>query len=328
MIMGEITYENCRFTNNIGLIRYAKSFNRCYFTQNRGTDYQGFIYGADSFTNCDVISNKGGEWALIRYVKLVSDCNFKNNVIYGNGILYHASTVLNSRFENNEVKRIGTMHNPQYGMSGNGGAICDVDTVDGCTFINNKASMSGGAIEYAKIVKNSIFKNNNAWEGGAINYVKTVIGCDFQNNRATTEGGAISFVSVVKNSNFKNNYAKGKSQYSMFGGGAISTFGKVTIDKCNFISNTADTSGSAILINTAGENANVVISNCKFSKNKAKGNFNTMGYDFKNYANGIIYTLGFKHANIKFKNCKGLDAKNKEKFKKKLKLMQNQKRKS
>ena len=53
-----------------------------------------------------------------------------------------------------------------------------------------------------------------------------------------------------------------------------------------------------------------------------------MGYDFKNYANGIIYTLGFKHANIKFKNCKGLDAKNKEKFKKKLKLMQNQKRKS
>lgn len=311
------TFENCNFKKNIGSILYAKSFNNCRFTQNECDGY-GFIFDTESFTNCEVTSNKNCKWSFINTVKLVSNCIFTDNVIYGNGAVSDAGTVMNSKFERNEARRAG---DSEEGDGGFAAAIFVVDTVKNCTFKSNKASTYGGAISLAKTVSDSVFENNEAWEGGAIDSVEEVINCNFTQNKAINGGGAIDGVNTVKNSNFNSNHANGGERIAMSGGGAICTSESLTVDGCSFVSNTADTSGSAIMMDTIFEKLELTISNSKFLKNTAKGDFVTGGYDYKHYANGVIYVLGLDSVKLSVRSSSGLDVENTDKFKLQTKII-------
>ena len=105
-----------------------------------------------------------------------------------------------------------------------------------CTFINNTASYSGGAISYGDAV-NCIFINNSAsgtaseLYGGAI-YYGDAVNCTFVGNSALY-GGAIYEGNSV-NCTFIGNSAR-------YGGGAIYN-GNAT--NCTFISNSDDISGA------------------------------------------------------------------------------------
>ncbi|WP_298524440.1 Ig-like domain-containing protein [uncultured Methanobrevibacter sp.] len=88
------------------------------------------------------------------------------------------------------------------GNADNGGAFYgngDNLRVINCTFENNKASSSGGAIysfpTSLAVFMNSVFKNNVATWGGAITteygYRQYVINCTFDSNNAKNYGGAV-----------------------------------------------------------------------------------------------------------------------------------------
>lgn len=306
--------NNCNFIKNTGEI-FPTSVDNCNFIQNKDSKYYGFINGAVSISNCNFKSNTNSHNSFILDCISVSNSNFIKNTLYGDSLVRNVKSVTNCKFENNAAKKKYQKETHDYN-GGFGGALYNVGTVDNCVFTNNKADIAGGAIAYVKSVSNCVFKKNSALEGGAIYDSNSVINSDFSNNKAKGCGGAIAYVSVLKKCNFKNNLANGRVEdYSMAGGGAVFVWGKVKIDKCNFIGNSIKTSGSAILIDTIVKSAKVSISNSKFSKNVAKGNFETVGYLFKNYAKGTIYNIGNHNFKITFKHCKGLNVKNSKKFK-------------
>ena len=87
-------------------------------------------------------------------------------------------------------------------------------TYYGCTFIANRATASGGAVESAAgkdLVTNSTFVSNTATQGGAMRLAGSVSlsSCWFKNNRADIAGGpAISNVGVtesIESCSFVNN---------------------------------------------------------------------------------------------------------------------------
>lgn len=314
-----LNINNCNFNKNTGCI-YPTTVTNCKFIKNTGTKNDGFIMEAKSISNCYFEGNTNKYNSFILKCKSISNSKFVKNTIYGGSLIEGAKSVTGSKFLNNAAKRIYQKDCSDY-VGGFGGALYDVKTVDNCIFKNNKADIEGGAIIYVNTVKNCVFEKNEAFEAGAIGYAKSVIGCKFTANKAKGYGGAIGGVSVLSKCTFKNNKAIGKvKKYAMYGGGAVVIYKNAKISKCRFTGNTIKTSGSAIMINTILRSAKVVISNSKFSKNKAGGNVETGGYLFKNYAKGTVYNIGNCNFKITFKKCKGLKVKNTKKFKLKTKI--------
>eukprot|EP00903_Cladosiphon_okamuranus_P017744 g16334.t1 len=88
---------------------------------------------------------------------------------------------------------------------------------DDCSFLANRATASGGAVESAAgkdVVTNSTFVNNTARQGGAMRLAGAVSlsGCIFKENSADITGGpAISNVGLtesIESSSFANNYIR------------------------------------------------------------------------------------------------------------------------
>lgn len=148
--------------------------------------------------------------------------------------------------------------------------------LNSCSFTNNKAYYSGGAIFSATTltVTKCTFTNNQVTKdgsGGAIQALKLIVNkCNFTNNKAYC-GGAIEVHTVqggsgtltVSDSIFKNNQAT-KNKYSS--GGAISIGGKSTVNKCTFTNNQSNYDGGAI---DCGYGS-LTVSNSVFINNKVK----------------------------------------------------------
>jgi len=202
---------------------------------------------------------------------------FKNG---GNGFNFQGGAIHNERgditikgciFENNEVA-----------STNSGGAIWNNGSmhIDNCTFINNRAGVSAGAV-YSdhgdnNIIENSIFIGNTARHGGAVDVVNgdyfTIDNCTFEDNRATSAfshgGGAINIHGYDPDPNdpidgcnffkiidctFIDNYSEGN-------GGAISNDGNyTTVENCNFTDSIALVNGGAIY--NSGDNMDVLSSN-------------------------------------------------------------------
>ena len=258
--------SNSKFTKNV-ISDYidAKTVKNCHFIQNNCIC--GAMMSSQTVVNSKFIKNvcKGD---LLGAGKLVSNCRFEKN---NYGTYYDGSNIVNCPkllnkclFESNNGKK--------------GSIISDVNTINGCTFKNNKVTDYGmGMVYYVKQVLNSKFINNKA--------LRSV-------------GGAIDDVSIVKNCIFKNNYA--------LAGGAISTIGKFAIERCIFEKNEVKHSASAIYLSAIPKPLTGVIKNCKFIKNKANGKLNPYNYPFKNYNKGTIFAFGDYKMKITIKNCKGL----------------------
>ncbi len=129
--------------------------------------------------------------------------------------------------------------------------------VDSCNFINNTATVNGGAISIGgeqHRIKWEVFTNY-----GFLNATN----CNFINNKAYHDGGALNTYwgnSYVYNSYFSRNYADRD-------GGAlrVGVYSKTTTENCTFDNNTAKEWGGA-LYNWPGE---LNVNNCNISNNNA-----------------------------------------------------------
>ena len=168
-----------------------------------------------------------GDNVLIEYITF-RNFNFTGNggVIYWTG---NNGNLKNCKFNNNTAKDGGVIY--YYGGSAN-------DTISDCTFIDNKATSSGGAIFWigpnGKIIS-SIFTNNNAKSnGGSICWggaKGTILESTFTNNHANNVGGAIhcwvANITLI-DSTFNDNTAGND-------GGAIYLDGSSLMVNCNFV---------------------------------------------------------------------------------------------
>ncbi len=210
-------------------------------------------------------------------------------------------TVTNCNFVNNTA-------------SVDGGAVYFVyseGTVTECNFTNNTASRFGGAVDFDTgytapfTVTNCNFVNNNASAGGAIYFIFSSKGtfenCNFTNNTASENGGAVYFYSstgTVTNCNFVNNTA------SENGGAVYFVSSTGTVTNCNFVNNTASENGGALYGGTAN--------NCIFNDNHADQfggaiyHGDVEGSTFTNnsaYIGGAIYNCSAVNCNFTGNNA-------------------------
>lgn len=259
--MGVYSIMNCHFENNPSCIDIIRGNSTCFvanciFTNNDGVTYdtETETFRNLSMINCNFTNNRGyvadfGSWK--GYAKY---CNFINNT---NGI-GNVDSLIDCRFENNNLGK---------------SLIKNANSIINSTFKNNKfttAHMSINLIDYANLISNSTFIGNTAkivkTDSNAnrlINSVNTVINCEFKNNKFST-GGAIHGVRTVINSTFTNNYAiVGGAIYEGLWNETIQ-FYELTLDSCDFISNTAEGSGAAVYCDYGNHN----ITKCNFISNK------------------------------------------------------------
>ena len=166
------------------------------------------------------------------------------------------------------------------GYGSKGGAINwkgQSGTIDGCIFINNKASY-GGAVYFtdnakSETIANCNFINNSATyrAGGALyfedgNGKNTIKYSNFTGNAAVRNGGAIywdddSGDNTISNCIFTSNSVNASSS---FGGAIHYVCDDLTIDSCVFVNNNGSY-GGAVYINGYDS----IISNCEFTSNIA-----------------------------------------------------------
>ncbi|AOT71978.1 stalk domain-containing protein [Geosporobacter ferrireducens] len=202
-----------------------------------GAIYNGGFGDPDTINNSTFTNNRatnagyggGAIWNYGDVDLIIDNCNFaSNSANRDGGAIYNYGgpiTVNNSDFTDNRATR-------------NGGGIYNDDTliVDGGTFTNNSATTSGGAIYNAadSTVDDSTFTGNSATASGGAVYSTgnssrlTVRSCSFTSNRTANTG---------TNRNGGAIYSTGSSN-------------RLTVTSSNFITNSANTNGGAVYINS------------------------------------------------------------------------------
>jgi len=197
--------------------------------------------------------------------------NSKDNYDSGGGairITKGSLTVKNCTFTENQASR-------------SGGAISfvsknDILTVSSSTFTKNQANVDGGAIyshEGITTVSTSTFTQNQVNRyGGAIDSYKLIISSSTFTKNQGKEGGAISsYKLTISKSTFTKNQATKN-------GGAIESRGKGNVNSCTFTSNKAMKKGGAIYLQDEYTNK---ITNSKFTKNIEGKQYNAINKDKK-----------------------------------------------
>ncbi|MEE0924664.1 MAG: right-handed parallel beta-helix repeat-containing protein [Methanobrevibacter sp.] len=258
LFYAQTTVSDCSFTNNtannagaIWVQGINSTVKNCNFTNNTALNVGGAIFGQENridlvVSNSTFTNNKATDGGALLFLAqtTVSDCSFTNNTANNAGAIWVQginSTVKNCNFTNNTAAE-------------DGGAIyedknCIDLVVSNSTFTNNNAT-DGGAmvITSPATVSDCSFINNNASNSaGAIwieNKDSTIMNCRFTNNIASKRAGAIIMTSTakncsVKNCNFTNNAAKED-------GGAISwdDNNNGNVEHCYFNNNAADQGGA------------------------------------------------------------------------------------
>lgn len=177
------------------------------------------------------------------------------------------------------------------GATSNGAALVHTSSGDSplirnCIFSNNVTAASGGAIHLNSSktkysFSNCTFAANRAGgTGGAFVYTKSSITSDYVNctffanaaGAASKDGGAVyddqTSELTFRNCSFSNNV-------STQNGGAIRANGRLILDGCDFVENSAKTAGGA-LFRSGTANTNVY-RNCLFAGNLASGVGSTTG---------------------------------------------------
>ncbi|GMU35521.1 MAG: hypothetical protein AMXMBFR20_33920 [Planctomycetia bacterium] len=263
-LLSSPTFDFCTFTGNAadwsGAMETAEcspTLLDCIFTMNDAVNGGGAMAhsaGADSsMVRCQYFSNTAGFGGAVYFLDVTdvafTGCEFFSNSANDAGAMYFynaGSLVDGCRFEGNTAGLI---------PSGLGGAIGAVvgsnPVIRRCTFINNSAGGSGGAIwldSSPAILASSYFLGNfSDWSGGAIENIASaslIAGCVFSGNTATnSHGGAITIAGAVSptlaNDSFSGNHAG-------FAGGALAldAANPPSVSNCLLWGNT-DPNGSA-----------------------------------------------------------------------------------
>ena len=208
--------------------------------------------------------------------------DWENNITIFNG----QNTVKIMRFESNNGVIDGIQFRNGFvtgtvNTTNDGGGALRLTGVDqiirNCTFLNNRSTSErgGGAIFIwhggGQLIENCFFQNNtqtipNSNGGGAIhNWDENVIirNCRFVSNNSSSPGGAV----YSWGQNFRLEGSTFENNHSDAGGGAVSArYFSNTIINCNFIGNTANGDGGALI------NSDVTkVINCLFNNNEATG---------------------------------------------------------
>ena len=178
--------------------------------------------------------------------EVIIDGNYSNSIILVNSV--SQVKFFNLTFINGKSNDYGGAIHSELG-----GQIY----VDSCNFINNSATVNGGAIDIAgeqHRIKWEVFTNY-----GFLNATN----CNFINNKAGHDGGALATYwgnSYVYNSVFRQNYADRDG-----GSVRVGIYSTTLTENCTFDNNTAKEWGGA-LYNWPGE---LTVNNCTISNNNA-----------------------------------------------------------
>ena len=295
-------------TNDLNKANVTDNSNLLSLPSNNNNNVLGS--GGQSFTELNETIN-GGTQSVIdlknNYTFTDRDTDFVNGIrinrpltINGNGFAIDGA----NKARIFDIYAPVTLNNIVFingNSSTNGGAI-DVENavasrIELCTFINNSAKDSGGAIYLNDMAHNTVvtdckFINNTAEiNGGAIEWHKNsenglVTNSEFINNIAGRSGGAIywnGYNGTVRNSKFNGNKALGiNNATDSYGkvtyggdGGAIIWIGALgDVENCTFRDNNASKRGGAVFLE-GGTNIDcddTTFDNCTFISNYAGTN--------------------------------------------------------
>jgi len=255
----------------------ARDLSRVFFIP---SDVSLVTFKYIAFVNGNSINQVGGGvagGAIRSYSNLhISDCVFKNNLGGSGGAVFlinsTGSIVANTIFMNNHAD----LDDEDDYTEGGGLDIHGSNTqVINCTFINNSATSSGGALSFVLGIGNHVincsFINNSAPLGGAIRFSSITVvleGCNLTNNSADEIGGGIfiqNSIADLKNAIFINNTAPlGGAIY------ASSNNDIVTITNSYFNINYANNGGALYIL------CDLELTSSNFTSNRA-GTGNTSG---------------------------------------------------
>ena len=336
-IMSLATIEGCIFSNNghrgITAVSSDLEISRSTFYNNRGPG-GGCIHAQSSIvtirvTNFMECSSEGGFDGGAIYGQQVdftiAMTNFTDNRAagFGGGAIAGGSSSFNIT-SSNFIRNIGTQWGgaikADFGTSlltladtnfisnaavkGGGVYTVRLDSLVGCSFMNNEANSDGGGLWVQTVqsitISNCDFVNNTNDERGGGMYIKTggvvnisvsIIGSKFSDNIAGRgNGGGVYFSSdgqyasmMVIESSFRNNTATSSQETlrskNIIQGGAIYISGgnsSVSIDSSNFLINSASGSGGGVYVG-----GSIVVNSSNFTEN-----FALLGEGGAIYSNG------------------------------------------
>ena len=253
--------------------------------------------------NCEKVANKRVENTVYKF----STANRIGGsvAIVANGTI----NIYNATIKNNNVNFATSEFAEGKQNCVNGGAIYNEGTVNiyGGNFIGNSGGRGGFLFNYAiaRIISGNIEGNTSGTAGGAIYVSNTTAtrlfvgtsaeGLDkviIKNNSSGTSGGAIyapyyAAVIIYGNTEFIGNHSETT-------GGAIVSYGAITIRNTLFSENTASSGGAVYASNTINsfKTRFTVFENCIFEKNSANSGGALMLYSSDStYKNGALVTV-------------------------------------
>ena len=189
----------------------------------------------------------------------------------------------------------------------NGGAMYNRGSIaiyDG-TFTGNEGTLGGIMYNYARVdilggkfLENHALKNGGAIYQASVQYAHLYIGKNegagvsdtilFKNNNSDASGAALynatmSAIIINGDTTFEDNY-------SNVSGGAVATYGTLTINNTRFINNSAKTRGGALYLSNSNEEYTTRIVNV--SNSKFEGNKSTVGGAVAVYSSSADFKEG------------------------------------
>jgi hypothetical protein len=222
-------------------------------------------YASPTIRNCKInqnYANSGGGMFNDHSSPIISNCEFNENEALqkGGAMFYTFSNVsiTNTIFFRNKATNIN-----QNASGREGGAIAftaSFGDIDGCSFVDNKADKSAGALLFTSSsginLESCNFSANESEKGGAI-----LIATGESPNPLL---GNTNFDNCI----FTNNYSSFDYAYvdpGHYGGAIYVQFGTVMIDDCDFDNNITENYGGAIYFFRGSSSVN----NCIFNNNWA-----------------------------------------------------------
>lgn len=168
----------------------------------------------------------------------------KDNTAYSSGGALYSSdgnlNIINSRFENNKSTNSTAGAIVVYGSD-------SITVIDNTVFENNSAMNTGAVFisESDLVLTNSTFSNNSS------------IATSGSSNPGALRTGSGSTTSYIENCIFENNVSSANA-------GAVYSYGNTTIKNTDFINNTANFRGGALIV---GNNSNTYVTGSNFKNN-------------------------------------------------------------
>ena len=256
---GAVTLSECTFSgNSAGLYGGAvylvlggeALFTSCVFQNNLAgsggavaTDTDTFVTA--NFVDCDFLSNDAQGWGGaiygVRGRLAATNCDFTDNGALKGGAIYTLFTLSDVSLESCAL----TFNVAE----SDGGALLSntLTVVTGCTFLDNLAAGSGGALYMTGVV------------GGIFSQ------CTFQNNAATEGGAGTLFTANSAGTGFTN--CSFTTNVGLNLGGALhAKQGQSGATGCQFVSNSSEVGGAVHVASTA---ALSTVTSCTFTLNDA-----------------------------------------------------------